>query len=63
MIGNGTTQVWLTKIMSLMALEERLKQITGASLMDNLKMGRFMDIFDLLNKMVAVMKENIKMVN
>ena len=60
--GSSTTLGWSIKTISHTALEELLKQITYGSLMDNVKMANYMDMFDIFIKVVHVNKENIKMV-
>ena len=46
-----------------MALAELLLQIIIASLMHNSKMERDMDTIDILDKIMAAFKKNIKMVS
>ena len=60
--GSTTTLGWSIKTISHMALEELLRQKITASLMDNSKMDRNMDIFERFIMMVIVINMNIKMV-
>ena len=55
---NGITQEWL-KIISHMDMEELFGQINLGSLMGNGKMEENMDIVELLDKMVLVIKWNL----
>jgi len=55
---NGITQEWL-KIISHMDMEELFGQINLGLLMGNGKMEENMDIVELLDKMVLVIKWNL----
>ena len=61
--GSTTTLGWSIKTISHMALEELFRQVNGASLMDNSKMERNMDIFEGFCNMVTILNLNIKMVS
>ena len=57
-----TTLGWSIKTISHTALEELLRQVIDGSMMDNTKMAKNMDIFEVFIKLVSVYNLNFKIV-